>query len=447
MLDRSRNALVSTLVILFLWILWSSCGGADSPRLVMISIDGLRPVEYTTPGPARIPVLRRLARDGVWADGVEGVLPTVTYPSHTTLVTGVPPAAHGITHNRIVDPEGRADGAWYWYARDIKVPTLASAARARGLSTAIVQWPVSVGLEVDDRVPEFWRSDHPESLSLLKALSRPEDLLDDAERARGAPLPWPLTDRARTDIAKHIVRRSRPVVMLVHLVELDSAQHRRGPGSREAAEALERIDGYVGEILDELRLANLLEGTHVAVVSDHGFLPIERVLQPNAIFRREGLLQVDARGRVVSWEAYFHSDGGSGFVFVRRPDDRALVARVRDLLERLRADPQAGVRTLWDRPALARLGAEPEAQFALDVRDGFYTGGGHDTPLAGTTSRGGHGFGPDRPEMRAAFILAGPGVSRRGSLGVVRMTQIAPTLADLLGVALSPQADQPLDVR
>lgn len=444
MLDRCRSVVLAVLAML---LAWGAGGTANGPRLLVISIDGLRPAEYTTPGPARIPVLRRLARDGIWADGVEGVLPTVTYPSHTTLVTGVPPSLHGIAHNRIVDPEGRADGAWYWYARDIKVPTLATAARARGLSTAVMQWPVSVGLEADQRVPEFWRSDHPESLSLLKALSHPPDLLDEIEQSREERLPWPLTDRARTDIAKHMVRTSQPAVMLVHLVELDSAQHRHGPGSREAAETLERVDGYVGEILEELDRAGLLETTHVAIVSDHGFLPIERVLQPNALFRREKLLQVDARGRIASWEAYFHSDGGSGFVFLRRPDDEALVARVRAALERLRADPKAGVRMIWDRQTLERLGAEPEAHFALDVRDGYYTGGGHDALLTRTGSRGGHGFGPDRPAMHAAFILSGPGVSRRGSVGVIRMTQIAPTLAELIGVTLSPRADRPVAVR
>ena len=63
-----------------------------------------------------------------------------------------------------------------------------------------------------------------------------------------------------------------------------------------------------------------------------------------------------------------------------------------------------------------------------------------------STSKGGHGFDPDRPALHASFILAGPDVQRRGSLGVIRMTQIAPTLASILGVGLSPAAARPLDV-
>src|SRR5262245_21242638 len=94
-------------------------GAARAPRppLVLISIDGLRPgdvLEAERRG-LRIPNLRRLAREGAFATGVRGVLPTVTYPSHTTLVTGVAPARHGILANKPFDPTGRGDG-WYWYA-------------------------------------------------------------------------------------------------------------------------------------------------------------------------------------------------------------------------------------------------------------------------------------------------------------------------------------------
>jgi len=96
-------------------------------HVVLISIDGLRPSSYTSAAPAKIPTLRALAARGAFARGVVGVLPTVTYPSHTTMITGVPPAIHGIINNTWLDPEGRAAGAWYWYARAIQVQTLPGA--------------------------------------------------------------------------------------------------------------------------------------------------------------------------------------------------------------------------------------------------------------------------------------------------------------------------------
>src|ERR1039458_8389557 len=94
--------------------------------VLMISIDGLKP-EYITQADAhgmKLPYLRTLLRDGTYAEGVVGIWPTVTYPSHTTLVTGVWPAEHGINNNQVFDPEQQLGGAWNWYASEIRVPTL-----------------------------------------------------------------------------------------------------------------------------------------------------------------------------------------------------------------------------------------------------------------------------------------------------------------------------------
>jgi predicted AlkP superfamily pyrophosphatase or phosphodiesterase len=233
-------------------------------------------------------------------------------------------------------------------------------------------------------------------------------------------------------------------VLLLHLLEVDGAQHETGPASSAALEAVERADAYIGEILDALQSSGLAERTNVAIVSDHGFLPLERQLQPNAAFKRDGLIVVDEKGAVVSWQAYFHSSGGSGVVFLANPEDGALRARVLATLEKIKADPANGVRRIWTREELDGMGAWPGASFGLDVVDGFYTGSGHDQLVVPSNSKGGHGFDPARPELRASFIAAGPAFTRRGNIGTIRMTQVAPTLARILGVGLSPQADTPL---
>lgn len=415
------------------------------PHVVMISIDGLMPSGYTGADRAVAPTLARLAADGAYADGVIGVAPTVTYPSHTTLITGVSPAVHGIYDNEIFDPEGRSGNAWHWYAREIRVPTLVGAVRSRGLRAAAVTWPVSVGMDADYLFPEFWRSDHPETLMLLKALSRPADLLDTIELGLGRPLDWPLTDRSRTDAATFILRTYQPKLLLLHLLELDSAQHDFGPGSSRARETLGRLDGYLADIRRAIAEAKLADRTYVVIVSDHGFLPVAQMLQPNALFKDEGLLRVDARGRIVEWQAYFHASGGSGFVYLKDRSDAALRERVYNLLERLASDPARGVRTIWTAADLGQLGAHPEAVFGLDMSEGFYTNSGHDALMRPTRGKGGHGFDPRRREMHAAFVIAGPGVARCGSLGVIRMTQVAPTIASVFRVGLSPEADRAVD--
>ncbi|HXG90355.1 MAG TPA: ectonucleotide pyrophosphatase/phosphodiesterase [Vicinamibacterales bacterium] len=439
---RTRFALVCAVVALVLVRVGAQ--GNDAPHVILISIDGLMPSAYTDPGnAAHTPNLRRLAREGVWADGVVGVLPTVTYPSHTTLITGVEPSVHGIYDNRILDPENRSRGAWFWYASAIKVPTLPMAVRARGLTAAAVTWPVTIGMDLDYLAPEYIGSNHPESLEMLRALSRPRTLLNAAESARGKPFGWPQTDRDRTDLSTFILKTFDPNILLLHLIDLDGAQHNFGPGSPEALQTLSRVDGHVGEILDLVTASGRGGRTHVAVVSDHGFLPVSTQLQPNAAFKQAGLLSVDARNEVATWKAYFHSSGGSGFVFVKDAADRP---RVQQLLMQLKKDPAHGIREIWTMEGLRAKGSHPDAAFGVDVVDGFYTGGGHDRLVKPATTKGGHGFDPERPALHASFILAGPAVGKRGSVGVIRMTQIAPTLASILGVTLSPVAAKPLDL-
>lgn len=413
----------------------------------MISIDGLMPSTYTQPGPSKVPTLRRLMQEGVYADGVVGVLPTVTYPSHTSMITGVPPAVHGIYNNYVLDPEDQSDHAWYWYGRDVKVATLPGAVGSRGLTTAAVSWPATVGSDIDFLMPEYGRRFYPETLNLLRALSHPRGLLDTYEASRGTPLPGPLTDADRAGLAAWIFRTYRPHLTLLHIFETDSAQHQQGPGSPEALAALEQADAHVNMVLDAIAETGLSDRTDVVVVSDHGFAAIERELHPNTIFKQEGLLEVDDSGHIGRWDAYVQGAGGVGFVFLKNPGDATVRARVEEILAKLAADPANGILTVWDEADLRERGGDPRASFALDMKTGFYAGSGHEALFTEVESAGGHGFDPTRKELHASLIMSGPDVPKSGSLGVVRMTQIAPTIAAWFDVGLSAHTDEPLALK
>ena len=132
-------------------------------HVIVISIDGMKPESYTEPDAhgLKIPTLRQIVRDGASSDGVQPVMPTVTYPSHTTMVTGVNPGTHGIVTNPAWDPFGQNYNGYRWYEEDIRVPTLWQLARQHGLHTALIHWPVTVGAQADIIVPEIWRANIP----------------------------------------------------------------------------------------------------------------------------------------------------------------------------------------------------------------------------------------------------------------------------------------------
>jgi predicted AlkP superfamily pyrophosphatase or phosphodiesterase len=247
-----------------------------APILLMISIDGLRP-DYINAADARglkVPNLRRFLKDGTYAEGVVGVVPTVTYPSHTTLVTGVWPAKHGIFANTTFDPLQKNFQGWYWYGEDIRVPTLWDAAAQAGRTTASIQWPVTVGARVTWNIPEFWRAGTPDDSKLLRAVSTP-GLVAEAKAEigeyRGGIDNAPESDETRGRYAQWILERKHPGLLLLHLAALDHIQHETGPFSSESIVILERLDAVIGSLRDT---AERLAPGHalVAIVSDHGFV-------------------------------------------------------------------------------------------------------------------------------------------------------------------------------
>jgi predicted AlkP superfamily pyrophosphatase or phosphodiesterase len=425
---------------------WRVTAVADQParHVVMISIDGMRPQSYAEGSAFRLPAIRRLMQRGAWSRGVTGVMPTVTYPSHTTLITGVPPAIHGIYDNRITDPENQSGMAWYWYARDIKVMTLPGAVRAKGGTVGAVSWPVTVGMDLDYNIPEMLRSRHPENLELMDALSFPPHLLDAYARATGTAIPWPATDADRAGMASWIFGSFRPTLLLLHIFDSDSMSHEHGPDSPEAIEAVERADTLVGKFVDQVTALHLESSTDFVIVSDHGFLPLTQVVNLNAALKREGLIQTSEKGAITSWDAYVHSSGGSGYVFLKRPEDETLSRRVRGVLDALAADPAMGIDRVWSRADLAVAGARPDASFAVTMKRGSYLGWDLASITTSLATKGGHGYDASFPELRASLVMAGPDVPAAGDIGVVPMTKIAPTIAKWLGVRLAPEAADPL---
>ena len=143
----------------------------------------------------------------------------------------------------------------------------------------------------------------------------------------------------------------------------------------------------------------------------------------------KGLLEVDAAGKVRRWDAYFYSAGGSGSCMLRDRDDPRFATRVGALLQKMAADPANGILTVWTEDDLRRLGRRTARVVRHRHEEGFYSAIGHDALLEKTPSKGGHGFAPTRPELHASLVMRGPDVRQRGNLGVVRMSQIGPTIA------------------
>ena len=440
----------SFIAALFIAATWCAAGSASQnrerpPLLVIVSIDGLRP-DYITAADehgAKVPNLRRFLKEGAYAEGVEGVVPTVTYPSHTTLMTGVWPAKHGIFANTTFDPLQKNYQGWYWYAEDIRVPTLWNAAAKAGRTTASVQWPVTVGANINWDIPEFWRANTEDDAKLLRAVSTPE-LLAEAQSEIG-PFSGGVdttveADKNRGRYAAWILENKHPSLLTLHLIALDHIEHETGPFSAESIAVLEGLDTVIGSVREA---AERLAPGHafVAVVSDHGFARTDAQLDLFPAFRDAKLFTVDDKGKITDWKAMPWVTGGSAAIVLKEPGDSGIRAQVHELLRKLAEDPANGIDRVLDGEELHKRGGYPTAAFFVSLKPGWRTGSALDGPVLSKTKPGGtHGELPDVPDLRAAFFLVGPGVPAGRHLGLIDMRDIAPTLAHEAGLAL-PTAD------
>jgi predicted AlkP superfamily pyrophosphatase or phosphodiesterase len=412
---------------------------------VLISIDGLKP-EYVLEADKyglKIPNLRALVARGAHASGVVGVVPTVTYPSHTTLVTGVAPARHGIITNTTFDPFNKNQGGWYWYASDIRVPTLWDAVMDAGRTTGNVHWPVTVGARITWNLPQIWRTGQADDRKLVRALSTP-GLYDALEREVGSPYADGIDesiegDELRARFAVRMVESRRPDFMLGYFTALDHEQHHSGPFSPASLATLERIDALVGAVTAAATRA-YGDDAVIAIVSDHGFQRTNRSVNLIHALRTAGLVEFPAGvdDKPSSWQAAVWPAGGSAAIVLKDTADVKTRDRVGQLLRSLAADSSNGIERVIDEAELRRRGGFPGAAFLVSLRDGYTLGYNSRGPLVAEVPVGGmHGYLPDSPAMRASFIIAGSGIPVNRDLGLIDQRAIAPTLARLLGVRLS----------
>jgi predicted AlkP superfamily pyrophosphatase or phosphodiesterase len=422
------------------------------PPILMISVDGMRP-DYITKADEHqmhVPVLRGFMQNGMYADGVVGVVPTVTFPSHATLVTGVWPEQHGIYNNTRFDPLSKNKDDWFWYENDFKVPTLWSAASQAGIKTASVFWPTTTNAQDIDYLLPAYPVRTINDVPLMEALSRPVGYLKKIEEQTG---PFYIFSSGvdfddlltRTSIA--MIRDAKPGFMTLHLVSLDYFEHLSGPFSPRSSDAMEKIDGMIGRLVEAERANN--PNAIVVVVSDHGFAATHTSVNLMIPFIDAGLIQIKKippynQPSIASWKAVIWNASGSAYIKLHDSKDEQTRHDVKVLLDRLQKDPRYGIARVLSNEEVTARGGDPDAAFLVEWEPGFSGGekleGEITTSITGT---GTHGYLPDRPDLQSSFFAIGGGVSHC-DVGTIDMRQIAPTLAAWMGVSLPDATQSPV---
>jgi predicted AlkP superfamily pyrophosphatase or phosphodiesterase len=364
--------------------------------LILVSIDGFR-ADYLDRG--RTPTLAALAADGVRAEALKPSFPTLTFPNHYTLVTGLYPDHHGIINNRMADSAlGKAfvykeqatiaDPAW-WGGEPLWV-----SAEKQGLRSATMFWPGS-SVAIRGVYPSFWK-----------------------------PFDGDLAPSRRVDQMLHwldLPAARRPRFLTLYFEQVDHFGHANGPDSPEVDASLVEIDAALARLVDGLKRRGLFDRVDVVIVSDHG----------------ESATRADLRTWLDDIVPLGDIDVVNYGILAGIEPRKDRTASVEHAL--LKPHPHM---TCWRKgevPARLHYGTHPRipALLCLAEEGGIVTshdfeqGGGH-------YSAGEHGYDNDDAAMRALFIARGPDFRRGLVVPEFDNVDVYPLLAHVLGIAPQP---------
>ena len=370
-----------------------------------------------------LPALSALADEGVFCDNVKTIYPTLTYPIHTSLLTGCYAETHGVGHNQPFQPDTpKPMREWYWDVGDVRVKTLHQAAKEKGMDVASILWPVSgKNRAVRRNFPEVVPLPGENAMLKIMRYASPLWLLRMEilyGRTRKSIYQPDLDDYAALLCEKLYVSRRPPDVLTVHLVDCDAMRHQYGVDSPEARAAMERLDKRVGRVIAAVKKAGLEEETLFCMVSDHG----QQDAPKGMLLDKELQAACGARAQ---------SHGMGAYIF--GPD----LDKARQVLEE---NKEAwGIARVFSDRDLRSLRAPKDVHLAVDALPGHCF---IDRP--GETF-GEHGFSLDCPQARTLLWLKGPGVKRGYRLPEADLVDIAPTLAKALGLELPEAEGKALD--
>lgn len=375
----------------------------EPATLLLISLDGVR-AEYLQRGIT--PHLAQLARDGVQAEWMNPSYPSLTFPNHYTLVTGLRPDHHGIINNTMIDEhlggfslsdrEAVGDARW-WSGEPIWV-----GAEKAGLRTATMFWPGSEAAVQGVRPSQWFPFD--------KAFA-----IDDRVRRVQAWLDLPAAERPR--------------LITLYFEHVDTAGHDNGPESRNVEDTLKALDAAIGQLLDGIDARGERDRVNLIVVSDHGMA----ATSPERVMTVEDRVSPDdAQAVTVGQVVGFNPRPGR-----EAAAERQLLGR-RDHAECWRKQDMPARWHYGTHPRVPAIVCQADEGWLLVKREAVER-----WRRNGWKGGGSHGYDPAAPSMRAIFLARGPAFRRGVTVPGFDNVDVYPLLARLLGIAPAPNDGNP----
>lgn len=396
-------------------------------HVIVVTIDGFRPNFYLEDS-WNTPNLKEMKRDGAHAYGVNSVFPSITYPSHTTIVTGVPPAKHGIFYNAMFAKDSASRGQIYWRFDQITSPTLWEVTEDAGLKAASVNWPVSVGAPTVFNISDVGSkgqkvmedSTNPPGISAMIK----QKVLDNAPAIKVG------IDKNVASIAAWVIKTEKPNFMTVHLLGLDHAQHLHGRTGPEVEETIALADSAIGTIRKAISDAGIKDNTLLIVTGDHGFYDVTTAVSPNVWLKDWGFIENNN-----DWKAKFHTAGGGAFLYLKDKDDAATLDAI---VRKLKALPESEKKyfEIVDSQKLRAIGADPAVVLALTGMNGASFNARTNTLAVDKGKGGTHGYFPNTRNIQTGFLAEGRVIKKAAKIQEMNLRDISAIVVRYLDIKM-----------
>lgn len=411
-------------------------------KLHIISFDGLSKLDMDFL--VRQKNFSRLLDEASYSFDVKSIYPTLTYPAHTSIVTGNYPNKHGIINNTKLEPE-RDNPDWFWYEKYIKTKTFQQLASENGYSILSVFWPVTAGSKaIKYHVPEIYPNrkwDRQLFVSLrtgsflyqLDLFKRFGHLVNGFSQ--------PELDSFTHNSYIYSLKNYKTDITMVHYTDLDTIRHEFGFYSQEAKEALLRHDKRLGDILDTIESLEAMKNTTIVVLGDHSSIDAHHIIFLNSLFEKEGLLTT-RNGKIADYQLLAKDAGGSCYVYSK--GDKSF-EEVRKLIED-KIDP-AAIEKIYSSEEVKAQGADENCLMMLEASRGYlFENGLASEPVMKIEDLKGsdivyhnnnHGYSPTtKKDYETVFIIKGSGIKAGIDIGDICLIDEGPTFAKLLGLEL-----------
>lgn len=426
----------------------------NSKYMIIISFDAVSSEDLEVL--STYPNFKSIIEKGSVIKSVQSINPTLTYPVHTTIVTGKYPMNHGIVDNTIFKA-GDLNPNWYWCRKYIKGDTIYDLAKKKGLKTCSLLWPVTAKSNIDYNLPEIFpvKKYHNQIMMSMFAGSLFYQLK--LEKKFGhirKGISQPALDDFVLECTKYTIKNYAPNLMMIHFTDTDTNKHLYGFRGKEISNTLKRHDRRLGEIIKTLKEKEIYEDSDLVLLGDHSALNSYHIIKLNRLFISRGFIKVN-KNKILAYDCICKSLDGSCYIYLKDKNNESLKTEIYKLLNDFKAKNDV-IDSILTEEEIIETGASRGASFMLDAKKGYYFVDDFNGKIIESIKdkdvgnvkhryKGIHGYSPLKEKYETFFVGYGKDFKEGVVLDRGEIINHGPTLAKILGVELKDADGKAVD--